>query len=191
MTEEESELWRHATRQLAPIQIKQRVSGQPEPLSPPARKAGGQQASGSTLPPARGPASSKPAAVEPPALAEFDQRRARRIASGRIAIDGRLDLHGLRQRDARAQLRSFLFDAYAKGHRVVLVITGKGNTSPNVESQSSLLDETPRGVLRQAVPAWLQEPELRSIVSGFTAAGIRHGGNGALYVQLRKPARSA
>jgi DNA-nicking Smr family endonuclease len=46
--------------------------------------------------------------------------------------------------------------------------------------------EPRRGVLRRNVPAWLEEPALRSIVLGYTAAGVRHGGEGALYVQLRK-----
>jgi DNA-nicking Smr family endonuclease len=43
-----------------------------------------------------------------------------------------------------------------------------------------------RGILRRSVPQWLEEPELRGIVLGWTAAGPRHGGGGALYVRLRK-----
>ena len=46
-----------------------------------------------------------------------------------------------------------------------------------------------RGVLRRNVPAWLDEPELRAVVLGYTTAGVRHGGEGALYVQLRRSSR--
>ena len=42
------------------------------------------------------------------------------------------------------------------------------------------------GVLRRQVPMWLREPELAAIVVGFTTAHVRHGGEGALYVQLRR-----
>ena len=41
-------------------------------------------------------------------------------------------------------------------------------------------------MLKRNVPRWLAEPELRSIVVGLTTAAIRHGGDGALYVQLRR-----
>ena len=65
---------------------------------------------------------------------------------------------------------------------MVLVITGKGADG---------LGDWPthgrqRGVLRRVVPLWLEEPELRGIVIGYAAAGVRHGGEGALYIRLRR-----
>jgi DNA-nicking Smr family endonuclease len=189
MTEEETELWRHATRTLAPIKAKGRAPDLPAPAGEPARKAGAPAPR--TFKPAAGgkPVPPKAPAAMPRPLVEFDRRKARQISSGKVVIDARLDLHGLFQRDARARLRAFLFDAVAKGHRTVLVITGKGGPAQSADPRSDQPDAPPRGVLRRAVPLWLEEPDLREVVSSFTVAGIRHGGNGALYVQLRKPVR--
>jgi DNA-nicking Smr family endonuclease len=122
-------------------------------------------------------------------LAEFDRRKVRQIATGKVEVAARIDLHGLRQRDARAELRTFLLRAYASGHRTVLVITGKGGGEAPADGLGALLGERQRGVLKRSVPLWLEEPDLRSIVLSYTQAGARHGGSGALYVQLRRPAR--
>ena len=123
-----------------------------------------------------------------PPLADLDRRKVRQIGAGKIAIDARIDLHGERQRDARSLLRGFLFDAYARGCRTVLVVTGKGGKEAP-DRLAGLLGEAQRGVLRRNVPLWLAEPDLRAVVLGYTEAAIRHGGAGALYVQLRKAAR--
>jgi DNA-nicking Smr family endonuclease len=108
-----------------------------------------------------------------------------------VSIDARLDLHGMRQRDAHARLRAFLLDAHARGCRTVLVITGKGGESTQQDHLARAMGEARRGVLRQGVPHWLEEPDLRAIVLSYTSASVRHGGEGALYVQLRKAARGA
>lgn len=122
---------------------------------------------------------------EPPPLAEFDRRRARRIATGQIAIDARIDLHGMRATEARAALRSFIFGCHARGHRNLLVITGKGDDGDRRDRPFELFEQPGRGVLKRSVPGWLAEPDLRSVVVSFTQAHARHGGEGALYVQLR------
>jgi DNA-nicking Smr family endonuclease len=106
------------------------------------------------------------------------------LERGQLAVEARLDLHGLRQRDAHAQLRTFLKSAQARGQRHVLVITGKG--AVQTESKS-FYDEEERGVLKEAVPRWLAEPELASLVVSFASTPRRLGGEGALYVRLRKP----
>jgi DNA-nicking Smr family endonuclease len=93
-----------------------------------------------------------------------------------VAIDARLDLHGRTQADARAALLRFLHDAQVGGARVVLVITGKGARDHGSE----------RGVLKRQVPIWLGQPELRAYVIGFEDAHIGHGGEGALYVRVRR-----
>ena len=91
---------------------------------------------------------------------------------------------GLRQRDAHAQLRRFLKTAQARGLRHVLVITGKGAEQA---ASRSFYEEDERGVLRNAVPHWLAEPELAALVVSFSPAPRRLGGDGALYVRLRRP----
>ena len=98
----------------------------------------------------------------------------RRLTRGADSIDGRLDLHGMTQAQAHDALFGYLRAAQGKGARIVLVITGKGR------------GDGERGVLKRQVPMWLRLPEFRELIVGFETAGIGHGGEGALYVQLRK-----
>ncbi|MFY0612357.1 MAG: Smr/MutS family protein [Hyphomicrobiaceae bacterium] len=131
---------------------------------------------------------SKPNPPTPP-TSQIDGRSVRRIGNGREEIDGRIDLHGMRQSEAHSALRVFLFRAVAKGHRMVLVITGKGKPRSSSDvAFGPFVHEggQERGVLRRNVPLWLAEADLRAIVVGHSPAHIRHGGDGALYVQLRR-----
>jgi DNA-nicking Smr family endonuclease len=109
-----------------------------------------------------------------PPLAPLERRLKQRLARGTQEIDSRLDLHGFREAEAHDALRRFLRSSQSGGAKVVLVITGKGRLGGE------------QGVLRRAVPLWLRLPELRQMVVGFEPAGIGHGGEGALYVRLRK-----
>ena len=112
----------------------------------------------------------------PPPIAPLGRREKSRIARGRTDIDARLDLHGLTQSEAHGRLLGFLQSMQSRGASVVLVITGKGRVGATSE----------RGVLRRQVPQWLDLPEFRLCVSGFEEAHIGHGGEGALYVRVRK-----
>jgi DNA-nicking Smr family endonuclease len=194
VTADEAELWKYATSTLEPVKAKPRVTAVREAAaaSSETRPAGAAPSSSPRKPPTS-PAQRPPACpkVEAPPLAEFDRRRARQIASGKIEVADRIDLHGLRQRDARAELRAFLLRAHAAGHRTALVITGKGGGDEPADGLGALLGERQRGVLKRSVPHWLDEPDMRTIVVSYTQAGVRHGGAGALYVQLRRPARAA
>jgi len=69
---------------------------------------------------------------------------------------------------------------------MLLVITGKGGEVETRDHLARILGEPERGVLRRSVPQWLEEPEFRAIVLSYTTASVRHGGDGALYVRLRK-----
>jgi DNA-nicking Smr family endonuclease len=82
---------------------------------------------------------------------------------------------------------------HARGLRWVLVITGKGAPRRRNEDEDGYTPRfgtEERGVLKRNVPMWLAEPELRAIIVSFTAAAIQHGGEGAIYVQLRNPERT-
>jgi len=105
------------------------------------------------------------------------RREKQELARGRAAIEARIDLHGMTQAQAHSALRRFLHRSQARGAKFVLVITGKG--VPNAPHGE-------RGVLRQQVPLWLALPEFRICVLGFDVAHVGHGGEGALYVRLRK-----
>jgi DNA-nicking Smr family endonuclease len=105
-------------------------------------------------------------------------RERQRLTRGRAEIAARIDLHGLTQAEAHATLLPFLRRAQAGGAKFVLVITGKG--APD------LVHGAERGVLRRQVPLWFSLPEFRNLVLGFDRADIVHGGEGALYVRLRR-----
>ena len=128
----------------------------------------------------------KPAAKPAPAARgeALDRQTARKLEGGRLAVEARLDLHGMRQRDAHAALRRFLKSAQGKGYRHVLVITGKG-AAP--DARRSFYEDDERGVLRQAVPHWLAAPDLAQVIISYSEAPRRLGGEGALYVRLRRP----
>jgi len=114
-------------------------------------------------------------AKRPPPLVALASRDRQRLARGRAEPDARLDLHGLHQATAFHTLIGFLRQTQACGGRLALVITGKGDS----------LSE--RGVLRSSVPHWLARPDFRDLVLGVEPAARRHGGEGALYVRLRRP----
>jgi DNA-nicking Smr family endonuclease len=117
-----------------------------------------------------------------PRAAVLDRQTSRQLDKGKLEVEARLDLHGMRQRDAHAQLRRFLKTAQARGLKHVLVITGKGAD----QSAKSFYEEDERGVLRNAVPHWLAEPEFAALVASFSPAPRRLGGDGALYVRVRR-----
>ncbi len=134
------------------------------------------------------PAPKIAAKAAPAARAEaLNRQTARQLERGRLAVDARLDLHGMRQRDAHAALRRFLKSAQRKGHRNVLVITGKG---AEVDESRPFYAAEERGVLRQAVPHWLGQPDLAHVVVSYAPAPRRLGGEGALYVRIRAAKRS-
>lgn len=185
MSQQDIELWREVTRSLRPLRRKIRPepvltaqAAQPLPEGPQSENA---------LPPEGAPpVSSRPTKPARPApLAPIDRRFRQRLSRGIEPIEARLDLHGMRQNEAHLALLRFLRRAQAEGLRNVLVITGKGGLTANADPMSD------RGVLRRNVPAWLSLPELRNVVLGFEAAHTTHGGDGALYVRLRRPDRRA
>lgn len=173
LTREEAELWESVAKQAKPLRKRAR------PV-----KAVHETVDES---PAPGPVLRvKPAVIEkkipspapmPPPLAPLGRRERSKLSRGRKDIDARLDLHGMTQSRAHRVLLNFLHHAQADGLSTVLVITGKGRT---------VGPESERGVLRRQVPQWLGLPEFRSVVIGFDEAHIGHGGEGALYVRVRR-----
>jgi DNA-nicking Smr family endonuclease len=178
LSEEERALWESVAKQIKPLRKRSRAakahatspdadaSAVAKPASPPKQ-----------LPPAKLARAPKPA--QPPAappLAPLGRRERSQLSRGRKEIDARLDLHGMTQSRAHRTLFSFLQRAHSDGLTFVLVITGKGKMGA----------ESERGVLRRQVPQWLSLPEFRSLVVGFEEAHIGHGGEGALYVRVRR-----
>lgn len=116
----------------------------------------------------------KPQPRPAPPLSDLDHRTRTKLRRGRLEVDAKLDLHGLRQAEAQRALLDFLRRAQAAGARMAIVVTGKGSRSEE------------GGVLRRLVPMWLHAPHLRDVVVSFGEASRHHGGEGALYVQIRR-----
>jgi DNA-nicking Smr family endonuclease len=114
-------------------------------------------------------------------MVDLDRRTAERLRRGQLTIDGRIDLHGMTQEDAHAALTRFLSASRAMGRRCVLIITGKGRPQ-----KKDMAGAAGGGVLKQAVPRWLNQPSLRSQILAFVAAQPKDGGAGALYVLLKR-----
>lgn len=122
----------------------------------------------------------------------ISRKQHRRLAKGQRSIDGVLDLHGLSQEQAFQTLISRIPAARASGARCLLVVTGKGSarfaqTHAVPVAQRKYHDfQHDGGVLKRMVPEWLRSAELSAHVSGFEASHKSHGGEGALYVMLRR-----
>ena len=180
LSDEETALWEGVARSISPL--RRSSKRRPAPAAAEAEKPPAKARMASAHKPAGKPVSPAPAAPSkpsaPPPLAPLGRKLKQRIARGTHSIDGRLDLHGFTQAEAHGALLHFLESRQGRGARVVLVITGKGarNGDPFAE----------RGVLKRLVPLWLRLPEFRPLVIGFENAATGHGGEGALYVTLRK-----
>jgi DNA-nicking Smr family endonuclease len=117
----------------------------------------------------------------------LDGRTADRLRRGQLEPDARLDLHGLTESSAHRALLTFVKGAQARGHRLLLIVTGKGGKGIAPDAPFDLeLDRRARGVLRTMTPRWLKERGLVELVAEVRTAHVRHGGTGALYVYLRK-----
>ena len=125
----------------------------------------------------------KPATSVPSGI---DGGTAERMRRGTLEPDARLDLHGYTESDAHRALLLFLRSAQMRGHRLVLVVTGKGRALALDAPFDMELNGRSRGILRTAVPRWLTEREFAGLVAERRDAHRRHGGDGALYIYLRK-----
>jgi DNA-nicking Smr family endonuclease len=165
---EDRALWRRSMRGVTPL-APERAASEPEeaaatpelarahrPVSAPVKRA-------APLPP-----------LAPGTSPGVDRRTAEKLKRGQLALEARLDLHGLTQEEAHRALTRFIRRAHEDGVRMALVITGKGGLGGA------------KGVLRDAVPRWLNESDLRPRVLSCAWAQPKDGGAGALYVLLRR-----
>jgi DNA-nicking Smr family endonuclease len=175
LSEEERALWESVAKQVKPLRKRPRAL-KPPAASPEVEANIAPERVASPKPMAPAPIF-PPSRPEPPPLAPIGRRERSQLSRGRKEIDARIDLHGMTQIRAHRVLLSFLQRAHHDGLTFVLVITGKGKVG-GAESE--------RGVLRRQVPQWLSLPEFRTLVVGFEEAHIGHGGEGALYVRVRR-----
>jgi DNA-nicking Smr family endonuclease len=177
LSEEERVLWESVAKQTKPLRKKSRATKADVVLPDAGTVTVSKPAASSRLHPAAKSAQTpKPLPPAVPPLAPLGRRERSQLSRGRKEIDARLDLHGMTQTRAHRALAGFLQRAHSDGLTFVLIITGKGKMGA----------ESERGVLRRQVPQWLSLPEFRSLVVGFEEAHIGHGGEGALYVRIRR-----
>lgn len=203
LSREEAHLWGEIAKLITPLRGRARLKPASPEAAAPSLKAATKPAPVPVPVPAKPPAPARPTAKpvklgdlagapvavrtlapRPPTPAAppgLERRERRGLERGTLPIEARIDLHGLYQAEAHAALVGFLMRSRAAGHARVLVVTGKGgDPGPRSESFSE------RGVLRRSVPHWLRGPDLRGIVLGFEESARHHGGEGALYVRLRR-----
>jgi len=189
-SDDDLDLWRHVTRDTRPL-AKRPAKAKPEtpapaerprPAPPPAKPKAPETKK------TKKPAPPVPLPVPPPVpdlakgdVVGVDKRTVGRLKRGKLPVEGRLDLHGLSQREAERALAAFLARSQQRGHRCVLVITGKGSAGGRREDAFAR-----PGVLRRMVPIWLNAPANRARVLAFDEARAQHGGAGALYVLLKR-----
>lgn len=99
---------------------------------------------------------------------------AKRLHQGKYALQGHIDLHGLTVEHARQVFEEFLKESIATGKRMVLIVHGRGLSSPDAP------------ILKAKVIEWLTTGPWRKWVMAFTSARLCDGGTGATYVLLRK-----
>lgn len=173
LTIDDRRVWQHVTASVTPLDPDRVLPPEPEPI--PAAPA----APAISVPPLAAPV--RRAEPAPPPLAPLEKALRRRLTRGAAEPEASIDLHGLTQEAAHRRLLGFLRRAQADGLKLVVVITGKGSRTADPHAE--------RGVLRRVVPEWLMRPDLRPLVIGFEEAAAAHGGAGALYVRIRRPAR--
>lgn len=112
---------------------------------------------------------------------QMDRKTFTKMKRGKLAPEGRIDLHGMTLDHAHGVLHRFILTSHAAGKRLVLVITGKGKHRDDGGPIPVRF-----GVLRHQVPQWLATPPLSAHVMQVTQAHVSHGGGGAYYVYLRR-----
>jgi DNA-nicking Smr family endonuclease len=183
LTAEEAEVWAQVARTVTPLE-KRRAAVQAAalvtapkavvsaPVSPPKKVKGRIPA---PLPPK--PVSAKPKADAP---LHLDGSWEKRISKGTLAPDFSLDLHGSNLDQAYVRLMHGLTQAKAMGARVVLIVTGKPRPVDAMDRG------TARGAIRAKITDWLGASDHAHDIVAIRGAHRRHGGQGAIYVVLKK-----
>lgn len=173
LSPEDRRIWARVAGSVTPSKPKKPARVTPGEAEPPPAPHPKKTVKARPAPVASLPTASRPAPAPRGVPEALEPRRQRRLSRERDPIEARIDLHGFGRFQAQDALTVFLQGAQARGYRSVLVITGQGRRGGT-------------GVIRSSVHEWLQSPALRLVVSGFAPAARKHGGDGALYVTIRR-----
>lgn len=124
--------------------------------------------------------------LQTPATAEHNWQQ--KINRDKARIEGKIDLHGMTQERAYTALHEFILRAYTQGKRLLLVITGKGRPKGRTDNGGEFenLYQGHQGILKRQVPRWLAQGDLGPLILSVSTARAKHGGDGALYVVLKR-----
>lgn len=192
LTPEEERLWRLAMKDTEPLGFLLGDIAQPPPKSPPVKlhkSARAKPPKKAPVAPPLAPAPKRPLAKKEPVLHHLDRRSTQQVRRGQVHVDGKLDLHGMRQHQAHEALNSYVSSAQRSGKRIILVVTGKGQVAPSGHGwgrDDDSFGARGGGVLQSQVPQWLAQAPLRQMIFSVQQAHPHHGGSGALYVFLKK-----
>jgi DNA-nicking Smr family endonuclease len=179
LSREEAALWRKVTATVTPL----------DPQAPPLEgEVAPRSGDGGASPPAVIPLR-QPSALPPPPKGEdrglspdrgLDSTWDRKLARGALSPDFTLDLHGHTLEQAHRRLDMGLGQARTLGARVVLLVTGKPRPAEAADRGER------RGAIRAKVLDWLAAGPHASNIAAIRKAHRRHGGDGALYLVLKR-----
>jgi len=182
LSPEERALWRTLTRTVTPLRrtrpLPELVAEAPPPSETLADLLDTPRIKG-RVPPLR-PAPPAPPPTAPAPVPVLDGSWEKRIRGGRLAPDISIDLHGLTLAAAHLRLERLLDDAVRQGWRVLLVVTGRPRPAPAPGETRR------RGAIRAEIGDWLARSVHARRIASVRQAHPRHGGDGALYVILRR-----
>lgn len=111
----------------------------------------------------------------------IDANTARRFKRGEFKTEAELDLHGYTENKAFDAVVSFVKRSYLKGRRCIAIITGKGLHQNDEDGTFA-----GRGVLKERVPQWLNQPDIRPLILAVHHPEHRQGGSGVIRILLRR-----
>ena len=178
---EGDKLWNNVIKEAIPLTRDKHLA----PLSPSERRSAAKdKIINKNTPPRKitqniAPSNKNKNVLNNPSSSQIDKALEQRLLKGELPIDGRIDLHGLTQPQAHIKFTGFITRMISDKARVLLVITGKGEViTEHTKPQ--------RGVLRQKLPLWCDDPNLKPHILKVTGASPKHGGDGAYYILLRR-----
>jgi DNA-nicking Smr family endonuclease len=192
LSPEERAAWAAVARTVTPLRgrrITTRIeAGPPVPEPSSARNAGAEAITADTflkaikgrVPPLRPTHATKGAPAAPTPAPLLDGTWEKRIRTGRLEADASVDLHGLTLAGAHARLDRLLGDALRAGWCVLHVVTGKPRPAPLAGEARK------RGAIRAEIGDWLGHSPYARHIASVRQAHPRHGGDGALYIILRR-----
>jgi len=112
--------------------------------------------------------------------ADIDKQTLKRFKKEEFGIEALLDLHGFTVDAAFSAVKRFIISSYNQNKRAVMIITGKGLPHKEQDIYEA------KGSLKKSVPLWLQSDELKNLILTFIHPSPKLGGEGALYILLRR-----